>query len=517
MTEDLKHVVNGVTKLLGVNYNMISFDALSAEKLLQILIEVLHKYNACLRFDVKEEEPEETLKRLLEALKKIQYQLKNENINPIAFQRGLLEGEKRIIYPILKWIFDNEDVVKESSYLATYLLPLNLPPEALAIPEISRLMAQYQSTVEGFVATHREYKRSQAEGGQLIELKGDTDSIEQEIENVKKRIEKTQSKLDKIPNQELFLEAAHGLRLEKDRNRELQTQSDEQKQGLQRAFMQQERLQRELNNAKMTTNSSSPEQLMDAIVEETSVLQYMVDVKLPQELLSEERQLQVYQSVVSEPNLNASYLDNLQRSIDSINREIQVLVEAKMANAQNDNLITFRQQANSVSRNKDAAAEHLNQLTKELRDVEAVLRVKQMELQDTIGEVVLRGDELKQYVNTLRAKSSMYKQKRAEIATLKVEANDLQLTLENLKSQDPNLNFSHMEEEAGGSSLDMSLDLSLEGHGLGEMSRLVEGLSRAVKLARERVTPLSQQMRPLRERLQDLKDEHESKKQVSER
>lgn len=518
MTEDLKHIVNGVTKLLSVNYNMISFDALSADRLIQILLEVLHKYNACLRFDVKEEEPEESLKRLLEALKKIQYQPKNENMNPIAFQRGLLDGEKRIIYPILKWIFDNEELVKESSYLAKYLLPLSLPPEALAIPEISRLMAQYQSTVDNFVATHREYKRSQTVGGQLNELRTDTESIEQEIENVKKRIEKTQAKLDKIPNQELFLEAAHGLRLEKDRHRELQSQFEEQKQGLQKAFMHQERLQRELNNAKMTTHSSSPEQLMDAIVEETSVLQYMVDVKLPQELQAEEKQLQIYQSIVAEANINASYLDNLQRSIDSINRDIQSLVEAKMANAQNDTLITFRQQANSVERNKDAAAEHLNQLTKELRDTEAVLRDRTMELQETIGEVVLRGEELKQYVNTLRAKSSVYKQKRAELAALKVEGNDLTLTLENLKAQDPNLNFSHVDEggSGGGNSLEMSLEMSLEGHGLGEMSRLVEGLSRAVRQARERVTPLSQQMRPLRDRLQDLRGEHESKKQVSE-
>lgn len=519
MTEDLKHIVNGVTKLLSVHYNMISFDALSADKLLQILVEVLHKFNACLRFDVTEEEPEESLRRLLEALRKIQYQPRNENVNPIAFQRDLLDGEKRVIYPILKWIFDNEEMVKEASYLAKYLLPLNLPPEALAIPEIARLLSQHQSTVEDFVATHREYKRTQAEGGQLNELKSDTESIEQEIENVKKRLEKTQGRLDKIPNQELLLEAAHSLRLERERHRELQSQLDEQKQGLQRGFMLQERLQRELNAAKVTTHSSSAEQMIDALVEETSVLQYMVDVKLPQELRAEEKQLGIYQAVVAEPNINPNYLDTRQRNIDAINREIQVLVEAKMANAQNDTLITFRQQANSVARNKDAAAEHLNQLTKEMREVEAVLRNKQIELQETIGEVVLRGDELKQYVNTLRAKSSMYKQKRAELAAVKLEGNDLQLTLENLKVQDPNLSFAHIEEDpagGGGSSLEMSLDMSLEGHGLGEMSRLVEGLSRAVRQARERVTPFAQEMRPLRERMQDLRDEHESKKQVSE-
>lgn len=45
----------------------------------------------------------------------------------------------------------------------------------------------------------------------------------------------TQTRLDKIPQQELLLEAAHALRIEKDRQKELQLQVDDQKQGHQRA------------------------------------------------------------------------------------------------------------------------------------------------------------------------------------------------------------------------------------------------------------------------------------------
>lgn len=52
---------------------------------------------------------------------------------------------------------------------------------------------------------------------------------------VKKRIDRTQSRLDKLSNQELLLDAAHALRIERERQKELQTQLEHQMQDIQRA------------------------------------------------------------------------------------------------------------------------------------------------------------------------------------------------------------------------------------------------------------------------------------------
>jgi DNA repair exonuclease SbcCD ATPase subunit len=174
----------------------------------------------------------------------------------------------------------------------------------------------------------------------------------------------------------------------------------------------------------------------------------------------------------------------------------------------------FRQQAALIARNKETAAEQLDQITKELNDVENQLKDKQQKLQETVGEIVLRGEDLKQFVNTLRAKSNVYKQQRAELASVKAEANDLMETLENLRAQDPSLTTN--EEDP--SSLEPMVsrpDSPVESRGITELSRLVDGLTRAVLAAREKLAPMSQQLRPLRERLAELKDECDSKKQVS--
>lgn len=66
------------------------------------------------------------------------------------------------------------------------------------------------------------------------------------------------------------------------------------------------------------------------------------------------------------------------------------------------------------------------------------------------------------------------------------------------------------------SSADGSLknDVTIESHGITELARVVDGLTRAVVAVRERAMPLSQQMVPLRLKVSELKEQCDEKKQV---
>lgn len=514
--EDLKELVNKVNSLLDTNYNMISFDSLSSEGLIQVLVDILSKLQCCEHFEVRGNDFEDVNRKIMECLKCIQYRPREEfSKNPEIFRRGLANGEKKMIYPIISWIWANKETVKEVAYLSKYLMPLNMPNEARAIPEISRLWEQYQTVMEDFVGIHKAYSVAQGEGNRAKELKNDIGAIETEIENVKKRLERTQLRLDKIPQQELFLEAGRSLRIEKDRNKELESQLDEQKRTIERNNLLHSRLQKELSTAQMATASTGPKNLLDTLVDETQVLDFMLKQKLPVELKEKQEEIVLLQRVLDEPKITDEYLGDLNRKIEEVNQEVQGLVEARMHeyNAHNDNLGPFKQQASMVRRNKELTLEQLDKMTKELREVNVTLEGKQKELQDTVGEVILRGDELKNYVNTLRAKSSVYKQHRAELASLQSEEMDLQKTLDNLKSQDPSLQTSLNETGSPEDSITRPSSPQ-ETQGVAELSRLVEGLSRATAGSRERLVPLSQTIRPLREKILELKDIHESKKQV---
>lgn len=89
----------------------------------------------------------------------------------------------------------------------------------------------------------------------------------------------------------------------------------------------------------------------------------------------------------------------------------------------------FRQQAATVIRIKETSAEQLNELTKSIREVDATITRKQNELKQRVGETYLRGDDLKQYVNMLKAKSSVYKKQRAELSALEVSFIHIYLVL----------------------------------------------------------------------------------------
>lgn len=351
--------------------------------------------------------------------------------------------------------------------------------------------------MENFKEAHKSFEQSQKEGAQTRELRSDIDAIEIEIENVKKRIERTQGRLDKVPQQELLLEASHNLRIERERQKELQSQIDEQKLGLQRSNVAHERFKKELNDARLAKQGASPQNLLESIIEEVEVLEFMVQQKLPQELVARKTEVQIFEDVLKDPNLGRDYLYELQTHVEEINTEVQRLVETKMneRGGQNDTLGPFRQQAAIVSRKKEQAAEALDQASIELREIEAQLQENQSKLQSTVGEVILRGDDLKQFVNTLRAKSNVYKEQRAKLAAIRAETADLSQTLTNLKAQDPSLNVALAQQDDETTSLESHVDTSsIDNHGMTELSRLIDGLQRAIQASRERITPLTQQL-----------------------
>ena len=66
----------------------------------------------------------------------------------------ILEGHKASIYPILEWIFDNIDRLKERVYLAQFLTRIEVPIEEQQHPDIKSLMIQVDQKMEEFKVPH---------------------------------------------------------------------------------------------------------------------------------------------------------------------------------------------------------------------------------------------------------------------------------------------------------------------------------------------------------------------------
>lgn len=68
-------------------------------------------------------------------------------------------------------------------FFRRYLIPISLPPEALASDAIATLRDDYQLVMDEFKETHKLYQKSKKENSEFRELRGDIEIIEMEKEN----------------------------------------------------------------------------------------------------------------------------------------------------------------------------------------------------------------------------------------------------------------------------------------------------------------------------------------------
>ena len=86
-------------------YNLITFESMFCEQLLQVLNDVITDIDNKHEMDIREEEAEQTVIRLLGMLRIMKYK-PPEHLSEV-FRQGLVEGDKQVIYPVLEWILQN--------------------------------------------------------------------------------------------------------------------------------------------------------------------------------------------------------------------------------------------------------------------------------------------------------------------------------------------------------------------------------------------------------------------------
>merc|ERR1712038_2244898 len=245
MSDQLKYIVAELQKApYSKNFNLITFDSLSGEQLLQVLNDVLAEIDSKHKMDIREEEPEKTALRLLGMLRILKYK-PPDHLSEV-FRQGLVEGDKQVIYPVLEWILQRIPDLKKRAYLAKYLVKLDIPPEISADQDVAEIYEQYEDLIEQFKNVHKECEAIKNSGYSTSELRKDIEEMENEKEIVQKRIERMQRKVEGIPNLEVMLEVARKLRMEKEREKEIISQKADQRTNISHGNQRIQRLEQQL-------------------------------------------------------------------------------------------------------------------------------------------------------------------------------------------------------------------------------------------------------------------------------
>ncbi|XP_029493433.1 intraflagellar transport protein 81 homolog isoform X2 [Oncorhynchus nerka] len=472
--------------------------------------------------------PDQTAKRMFTLLGMLKYKPPGNMSEPSSFRQGLVTGSKPVIHPILHWLLQRVTELKKRAYLARFLVKLEVPAEFLQDDVITDTYHQYEELVEGFKTYHKECEQLKSSGFSTAEIRKDIGAMEEEKDQLIKRVERLKKRVESVSNHQRMLELARQLRVEKEREESLAQQKQEQKNQLFQAEQRLQRSQQQLKDLRQAAADAKPESLMKRLEEEIKFNSYMVSDKLPKELESKRRMVQYLQKVVSEPAMGQAELGELEDKIRENNIEINLLIEKRMMRNDpiDDKLSLFRQQASIITRKKEAKAEELQEAREELAALDRELNQKNSQARDQDGDEVIRGDEFKRFVGKLRSKGTVFKKKRQEITELRAEYGVLQRTeeilkqrhevgqqqLQSMEAQKGISGYSDTQEELERvSAIKSELD-EMKGRSLDDMSEMVKKLNSTIVEKKSALAPIIKELRPLRQQCQDLTQEYEEKK-----
>ncbi|XP_072536929.1 intraflagellar transport protein 81 homolog [Salminus brasiliensis] len=528
MSEQLKFIVEQLNREpFKKSFNLITFDSLEPMQLLQTLNDVLAEIDSKQAIDIREEMPEQTAKRMFTMLGLLKYKPSGGLTDTSGFRQGLVTGSKPVIHPILHWLLQRVPELKKRAYLARFLVKLDVPGEFLTDEVIADTYHQYEEVVEGFKSYHKECEQLRNSGFSTAEIRRDIAAMEEEKDQLIKRVERLRKRVESVSNHQRMLELARQLRVEKEREESLAHQKQEQKNQLFQAEQRLQRCQIQLKDLRQAAADAKPESLVKRLEEEIKFNSYMVSDKLPKELERMRSKVRYLQKVVSEPAMGHAELAELEEKIKQLSQTNQVL-EKKMTRSDpmDDNLTLFRQQASIIARKKEAKAEELQEAREELAAMTKEVSAKSSQARGQGGVEMIRTDEFKRYVAKMRGKNITYKKKRQEIAELKSEFGILQRTeeilrqrhtaeqqqLQSLEAQKGISGFSETQEELERvSAIKSELD-ELKGRTLDDMSEMVKKLNSAIADKKSALSPLIKELRPLRQQCQELAQEYEEKK-----
>ncbi|XP_072180227.1 intraflagellar transport protein 81 homolog [Diadema setosum] len=526
MSAQLKYVVDQLNKEpFRRNYNLISFDSLEQLQLLQVLNDVLAEINPQHKLDIREETPDTTAMRMLTELRVLKYK---PTVPPGEFRSGLVAGDKPVVYSILEWLFQKMPELKKRAYLARFLIKIEVPGDILQDEQVMDTYTQYEGLIESFTELHKTTESLKTSGFSTTEIRKDISQMEDEKDQVTKRIERLKKKVESVPNYEHMMSIARNFRKEQERETALGQQKQEQKNQLHHAEQRLQRMKHQLKDLKQSTVGVSAEDLVKKLEEENKVNAYMCEEKLPKDLETLRKACQDLERVVNEPAMGQGDLEEIQNQIKSMNSEVNGLIEKRMmhSNPTDDKLSLFRQQASIIARKKAGAADALREAKEELLQARQELADKREAAKNLEGEEVLKGDEFKRYVNKLRGKSTDYKKKRQELAELRAELGVLSRTEEILKQRDEQIQqrLAKLEAKKGVSgyhdtqeelekvsTIKSELD-EVKGRTLEDMSELVRKLNTSIAAKKADLAPIIKELRPLRQQAQELQIEYDEKK-----
>ncbi|CAO4385448.1 unnamed protein product [Caenorhabditis nigoni] len=478
MASFIMHFLND--EPFNLNLSTLQFDSMQPQQLLQLLSNVLCWIFDQERIDIKREAAEETAIRVLNSLRILRYRPPQDQEEQEEWRAGIVEGRKGSLYPLLVFLFENSEALKERAYLAKYLMKTDVPGEFFDY-DIEELQNDIAELMNEFKEIHAETKDIMADVLLLNDIKEDLKSMEKEKLILIRKIERTEAKVQTIPYFEKQMQLASQLRGEKSRYAELMQQKQIERQKVLNIESRINRMKINLSEAQAVADTLDEQALMEKLEDEVATNTFLANGKLFNEIEYKENKLRelinmANSNSVTEEDLQKMTEDprplheipddyffkvfdthDLKRKIQSYEEQIEEMrkrirkLEDERDHKEVDideNMSVVRHQVSTLERKKEIAVQKLQELRQDLARIEKDVEDRKNDLKDKMGGDVVSNVQYRKYLEQYRAKSEEQKRKRLEEELTYAEKGVLSGTVDILSKRFKELE-SHIESLGG--------------------------------------------------------------------
>lgn len=199
--------------------------------------------------------------------------------------------------------------------------------------------------IDEFKTIHNSYENLKRSISSVQEVVRDVKAMEEEREQITTKINNMKRKVD-LNSRPEFLALVKELREEKTRNERIAAQLQQQDIQSEQIDAKYKRLEQQLKETKNNLQSgTSPRDLIERLAEDVRIKEHLINEVLPSELDQLKRYVEDIENLESQPSISDEYLTKINLQIQTLNREINTIVENRMLNndPMEDRMTLFRQ------------------------------------------------------------------------------------------------------------------------------------------------------------------------------
>jgi len=511
------------------NYaTLTEIDTKSSIELLDLITEIVIAIDKDQELSLKES-TEVRVGSILQFLVLMKFSIPNDQIED--FQAQLLNGDKEILLSILAWLLQRFDHLLKRSYLAKYLLPVDIPADFMSDQLVQEFSQRLKDLQTDFKEVHKSVEQIRSSGSKPAEIKAEIAQLEQEKIQLQNKISRMKKDFrgDEASFQEM-LTVTSTLRKEQEEELRIYDRLRMYRQQLDEIDLRLSDATKRLNDMRNSgMQTLSAEQLLSKLQSDVKELN---DKRDNYETLLQDRQqhldkLQNWEgndrmTTEEDVRIKRDQLHDIEDQISSVQERLDQAID------RNDKLLVFRQASILARKKLTEREDEIEKLLDEKRKLKKLINDKENEINSSNNKSnnKISKNELQKYGAVVREKVEKYKRMREELSNLRNELVNLQRTEQILKNKSTNLEefMDELEQKRGiqgyrdtqralvemtekAAEVDQMKSATLD-----QISQMVEQISREFKAKQSQLTPIMTELKACRQEYMDLESTYLERK-----